>query len=180
MTLRPSLVVAGLALVFAGTVARAADLEPVGTWLTEDGRAKIRTEKCGEGSANLCGFVVWLKDPLTEDCKPRTDVKNPDPAKRSRPSLGMELMSQLTVDDDASHYKGQIYNAENGKMYDITLAMDAPTEVQVKGCLLKILCGSQTWTKVADLPIPARQMVQNAPKKAAPAPTPHKTDTVVH
>ncbi len=180
MTLRLSFVVAGLALVGVSSVARAADLEPVGTWLTEDGRAKIRTEKCGETSANLCGFVVWLKDPLTEDGKPRTDPKNPDPAKRSRPSLGMELMDDLTVEDDPAHYKGQIYNAENGKMYDITVAIEAPTELQVKGCLLKFLCGSQTWTKVADLPIPTKQVAQSAPKKATGTAAVHKTDTATH
>ena len=157
LTFRLSFAVAGLALLGAGSLARAADLEPVGTWLTEDGRAKIRTEKCGEGSATLCGVVVWLKDPLTAH------------------------MSQLTVEDDPAHYKGQIYNAENGKMYDITLAIEEPTELQVKGCLLRVLCGAQTWTKVADLPIPARQVVQNAPKQpAGPSAAVHKPDPATH
>ena len=168
MILRTSFAVAALALG-AQTAARAADLQPVGTWLVEDGRAKIRTEKCGDGNAGLCGYVVWLKEPLTEKGQPKTDIKNPDPAKRSRPSLGMELIEELKLDDDGI-YKGQIYNAENGKMYDVSLSRESEDELKIKGCMLKYLCGSQTWTKVADLPVPSgKQMVQNAAKKPAAA-----------
>lgn len=168
-----SVAVVGLALFVAQPLARAADLEPVGTWLTEDGRAKIRTEKCGDGNANLCGYVVWLKDPLDDKGLVRTDIKNPDPAKRNRSSIGLELMDGLKSEDDPSHYTGQIYNAENGKMYDVTLAIEDADELHIKGCMLKYLCGSQTWTKVADLPIPSsKQMVQNTAKK----PAAHKAD----
>lgn len=171
-----SFAVAGLAFLGAQTLARAADLQPFGTWLTEDGRAKIRTEKCGEGSANLCGYVVWMKEPLNDKGQPRTDIKNPDPAKRNRPSLGLELMDGLAADDEGT-YKGQIYNAENGKMYDVSLSVETADELQIKGCMLKYLCGSQTWTKVADLPVPTgKQVVQNTPKKPTVAPAVHKTD----
>lgn len=166
--LRFSFVVLAVALFGAQTAARAADLEPVGTWLTKDGRAKIRTEKCGPGGANLCGYVVWMKEPLTDKGQPRTDVNNPDPAKRSRPALGLELLDKLQIDDD-HHYVGQIYNAENGKMYDVTLSSEKASELDVKGCLVRFLCQTQAWTRVADLPVPSpNKVVQIAPKKAAP------------
>ncbi|WP_164225908.1 DUF2147 domain-containing protein, partial [Stenotrophomonas maltophilia] len=35
--------------------------DPSGTWLTEDGRAKIRIDRCGPSQAHVCGKVVWLK-----------------------------------------------------------------------------------------------------------------------
>lgn len=147
--------------------------DPVGTWLVEDGRAKIRTEKCGPDHKNLCGAVVWLKDPLDDKGQPKKDVKNPDPAKRSRTALGMQLINNLTLDDDL--YVGQIYNAENGKMYDVKVHSEQPSELIVKGCLVSILCMSQHWTRVADLPVPAT-VAQNTGKKAhaagAPAPVP--------
>lgn len=38
--------------------------EPFGTWQTEDGRARVRTEHCGSDASRLCGFVVWGKEPL--------------------------------------------------------------------------------------------------------------------
>jgi hypothetical protein len=37
--------------------AQAAD--PTGTWLTEDRRARVRTEFCGPGNSHLCGYIVW-------------------------------------------------------------------------------------------------------------------------
>lgn len=186
MRLQFSSATLGLVLLSVPTLVQAAGPSPVGTWLTEDGRAKIRMEKCGEGNANLCGYVVWLKDPLTDKGQPRTDIKNPDPAKRTRPSIGLELMEQLKPDDDnndGAHFVGDVYNADNGKSYGVTVGVEKAEELQVKGCMLKFLCGSQTWTKVADVPLPASatKVVQNAPKKAAvpvvPAVGQHPHDT---
>lgn len=170
-----------LAAAVFGTVAFAplafaaeAGADPAGTWLVEDGRAKIHIEKCGADHKNLCGNVVWLKDPLDEKGQPKKDLKNPDPAKRSRPALGMQLINNLTPDDD-DVYVGQIYNAENGKMYDVKLHAEKQAELNVKGCILSILCMSQHWTRVADLPLP-NTVAANAGKKAhagtAAAPVP--------
>ncbi len=146
--------------------------DATGTWLTEDGRAKIRIEHCGEANKRICGFVVWMKDPLTEEGQPRLDINNPDPAKRHRPSLGMELMSGLKPDDD-QHYAGEIYNADNGKMYSITLSVESQDELKVHGCMLKFLCGSQSWSRVADLPVPGTKVVATTPvtKTTKPAGT---------
>jgi uncharacterized protein (DUF2147 family) len=160
------------ALSFAPS-AFAADsaLDPAGTWLVEDGRAKIKIEKCGPDHKDLCGAVVWLKEPLDDKGHPKTDLKNPDPAKRSRPALGMQLMTNLVPDDDQV-YSGQIYNAENGKMYDVTVRSEEAADLRVKGCLVSILCMSQHWKRVADLPMPAPATVAaNAQKKAHAAPT---------
>ncbi len=170
MKLPISFAAVGVALVATHALAQPAGLTPVGTWLTEDGRAKIRLERCGEGENRLCGFVAWMKDPLNDKGQPKTDIRNPDPAKRSRAALGMELMEGLQPEDDA-HYSGEIYNAENGKKYAVTLAVEKAEELEVKGCLLKFLCGSQTWTRVADVALPANKVVSNTVKTGkAPVP----------
>lgn len=147
-----------LAMMGGQALAQPASSDITGTWQTEDGRAKIRTEKCGEGNADLCGYVVWLKDPLTDKGQPRTDVKNPDPAQRGRPSLGMEIMVALKP-DDKTHYAGEIYNADDGKKYNVTVGMEKAEQLEVRGCLMRILCGSQTWQRVADLPLPTAKLV---------------------
>jgi uncharacterized protein (DUF2147 family) len=155
-----------LSLVMVGSSAIAKDagsLDPTGTWLTEDGRAKVRIEKCGADHANICGNVVWLKDPLDEHGKPKTDEKNPDPAKRSRPALGMPLFIDLKPDDEQV-YSGEIYNAENGKNYDVTFQVDKPADLHVKGCMLSILCGSQHWSRVADVPTTVVAQGKTKPK----------------
>ncbi len=165
--------VLGAATLAPAAFAAEAAADPTGTWLVEDGRAKIKMEKCGPDHKNLCGSVVWLKDPLDEKGQPKRDLQNPDPAKRSRPALGMQLMSNLTLDDDT--YVGQIYNAENGKMYNVKVSSEKPTDLKVKGCLVSILCMSQHWTRVADLPLPGTVAVNTGKKvhqipAAAPAP----------
>ena len=167
MRLPISCAVLGIMMISMPAFAQPAKLDPAGTWLTEDGRAKIRIEKCGEDNAKLCGFVAWMKDPTNEKGQPRTDIKNPDPAKRNRPSLGLELMEELKA-EDSTHFSGEIYNAEDGKKYAVTLGIEKPAELEVRGCLLHFLCGSQTWTRVADLALPpANKVVSNTPKALA-------------
>ena len=123
--------------------------DPSGTWLTGDGRAKIRIDRCGPGAAQVCGKVVWLKVATTETGAPRTDIKNPDPKKRTRPVLGLPLLEGLRPDD--AKFSGDIYNIEEGKIYQVSLERESSSELSVSGCLLKVLCGSQTWTRVPDV-----------------------------
>ncbi len=66
-------------------MAKAAD--PTGIWLTEDGRARVRTEHCGSDGRHLCGYVVWLQKPEGEDGKPRTDRYHPDARRQARTIL---------------------------------------------------------------------------------------------
>ncbi len=136
------------ALFLGGLVAAQAETpkDPSGTWLTGDGRAKIQIDKCGTNQTLVCGKVVWLKVPTTESGTPRTDVKNPDPKKRARPVIGLQLIEGLRPDD--GKFSGSIYNVEEGKTYDVSMERETEAELSVSGCLLKVLCGSQTWTRV--------------------------------
>lgn len=168
-----------LAIMGVQAVAQPAPLDIAGTWQTEDGRAKIRTEKCGEGNADLCGYVVWLKEPLNDKGQPRTDIKNPDATKRSRPSLGMEIMVDLKP-DDKTHYTGEIYNADDGKNYKVTVGIEKAEELEVHGCLLRILCGSQTWERVADIPLPTTKLVATKAGKASTPAVAHPAPAGVH
>lgn len=133
-----------------GTGRAATPADPSGTYLVEDGRARVRLEKCGTSNDRLCGYVVWLKVPLNDKGEPRVDFRNPDPKKQARASLGHQLILGLRPNAD-DHYEGKIYNSEDGKSYDVTVWTDAPGELTVRGCLIAFLCKSQTWNKVGDL-----------------------------
>ena len=150
---RTAALAAGMAalgvLSAAPATAAAPAHDPSGTWLTQDGKARIRVEKCGPQEKNLCGYAVWLKTPLNDEGKPRVDFRNPDPKKRASASLGHQLILGLKLNEDA-HYEGKIYNAEDGKFYDVTIWSDEPKELTVKGCLIAFMCQSQTWKKVGD------------------------------
>ncbi|MCW6507929.1 DUF2147 domain-containing protein [Lichenifustis flavocetrariae] len=124
--------------------------DPSGTWLTEDGRGRIRVEHCASKPDHICGYVVWMKEPNGPDGKLKKDQSNPDQTKQSRVLLGHQLILGLKENDEG-HFKGQIYDADNGKKYDITMWRQAEDELRIKGCMLAILCGSQTWTPATDV-----------------------------
>jgi len=129
----------------ASQTAPAAAAPDLGTYLTEEGDARIRFAPCATG---LCGTIISLQEPTEKDGKPKTDVNNPDPAKRSRPLIGLEIVSGMQPDGE-KRYKGTVYNAENGKTYTAFLTFDSPTTVKLEGCVLGgMICGGQTWSKV--------------------------------
>ena len=88
---------------------------PVGTWLSEDGGTKVHIAKCG---GKLCGKVVWLDEPTDPQTgKPKTDAHNPDPAKRSRPLLGVRVSFTASRPTARINGRGLIYNADDGHTY---------------------------------------------------------------
>ncbi|CAO4137788.1 DUF2147 domain-containing protein [Methylorubrum aminovorans] len=160
----------GLAALLASSSAFAAPKDLSGTWLTGDGRAKIRIDRCGPAGSNACGKVVWLKSPADDAGAPRTDVKNPDPKKRVRPIIGLTLLDNLKPED--AGFAGEIYNADEGKIYQVSLERESDAELNVQGCMLKVLCGSQTWTRVPDVNQQAAAAPVEVPTKPAKATKP--------
>jgi uncharacterized protein (DUF2147 family) len=144
----------GLAGLAAGPSSAAPARDPSGTWVTEDGRARIRVEKCGPSMGNLCGYVVWMKVAEGDDPAAKRDVKNPDPRKRGRSVLGHQLIMGLNPNEEG-RYVGKIYNNEDGKSYDVTVWSEQPGTLSVKGCLVAFLCSTQTWTR-ATTPAPGQ------------------------
>ncbi|ACK52321.1 conserved hypothetical protein [Methylocella silvestris BL2] len=141
-------ILAGIAFgVGSGNAASPAD--PSGAWLTEDGRARIRIEPCGAKQGEICGYVVWMKISLDAKGRPLQDEKNPDPAKRYRPVLGRQLIAGRKTSSEG-HFEGQIYNADDGKTYEISLWREADI-LKVRGCLLSVLCATQSWTETRDV-----------------------------
>lgn len=138
---------AALSLALSAGAAHAA--EPFGTWLTEDGRARVRTERCGSDPSRLCGFIVWGSKPLDETGKPKIDKSNPDPSKQARPQLGHQMLIGLQRNEEG-RYEGKVYNADGGKFYDVTVWSDQAAVLTVKGCML-VFCASQSWKRVADV-----------------------------
>lgn len=116
----------------------------LGVWAEEDGEAHIEIAPCQD---KLCGHIVWLKNPIDHNGQPQMDLNNPNPALRTRPILGLLIMAGLQPNDDNAYLEGQVYNSEDGKIYDVYLT-PAGDNMKVEGCLMKILCASQTWTRV--------------------------------
>jgi len=117
---------------------------PTGTWLSQDGGTKVHIAECG---GRLCGTVVWLErpnDPRTG--RPKTDRHNPDPAKRSRPLIGLQVVHGLAP-SGPDNWSGQIYNADDGRTYQANLKVQGANAAHVEGCVLAVLCKGQTWKR---------------------------------
>ncbi|WP_316195964.1 MULTISPECIES: DUF2147 domain-containing protein [unclassified Bradyrhizobium] len=123
--------------------------DPGGTWLTEDGRARVRLERCGAAPERICGYVVWMKELVDSRGQPFRDRLNPDPAKRPRALLGHQILLGLKPTADG-RYAGEVYNAEDGKTYGVSVWRDSPGRLAVKGCLLGLFCATQSWTQTRD------------------------------
>ncbi len=132
--------VIGLSLLSSAALAG----EPQGTWLSEDGGTKVHIANCG---GKLCGTVVWLDEPNDRKTgKPKTDKRNPDPAKRSHPLLGLQVVHGLAA-SGPNLWSGLIYNADDGNTYQAHLKVQGERSAKVEGCVLGILCKGQTWTR---------------------------------
>lgn len=130
----------GLILLSSAALAGA----PEGTWLSQDGGTKVRLSDCG---GKLCGTVVWLNEPIDRSTgKPKTDKHNPDPAKRARPLIGLQVAHGLAP-SGPNKWSGRIYNADDGHTYQASFEVEGASTAKVEGCVLMVLCKGHTWTR---------------------------------
>jgi uncharacterized protein (DUF2147 family) len=151
----------GCATVWLAGAAAAA--EPMGEWLTESGEAHIRIDNCGGA---LWGMISWQKDPNF------LDQYNPDPAKRTRPTLGIHVLMAMKP-TRPNLWEGEVYNAKNGRTYDAKISMVSADVLKIQGCVLGgLICGGEDWSR---LPTPAAAPPPPRGTPARPAPPPVRT-----
>jgi uncharacterized protein (DUF2147 family) len=125
---------AALAVLACGPAA-ATDL--TGTWLTEGGLSHVRVAPCGRA---LCATVVWT-------VRAAQDVNNPDPSQRTRPMVGIRLVSDAQPQGGA--WVGRLYNPLDGRTYTGRMRLADSSHLELSGCvLLGLICKSQTWARV--------------------------------
>ena len=96
----------------------------VGVWLTEQADSKIEISRAGAGYA---GKVVWLKEG-ERNGRPPVDEKNAEPALRSRPILGLEVVA--VAYDSGSNWHGTLYSPRKGRSF--------PAELSLSGARLAV------------------------------------------
>ncbi len=109
-----------------------------GRSLTQDGSGIVQIGPCG---GSVCGRLVTILRSTPGAAK--TDVNNSDAALRSRPILGMPILSNFT--DSGKDWRGQIYDPRNGKTYKSIVTRNADGSLNVKGCIA-FFCQTQRWT----------------------------------
>ena len=167
------------ALVLVGLVAAPATVSAqaapeLGLWINHTGKGAIDVYLCG---SNLCGKIVWLKEPNNDAGRPKRDANNPDPNKRNRPVCGVHSLANLKRMQGGGWGEGQAYNPEEGKTYDVSIRLSDPSTLKVTGSVL-FFSKTVTWTRAkgqlqrcdAVVQPPAAPPVTAAAPPAAPQP----------
>ena len=101
-----------------------------GLWETGSGKARVNIIKSGN---YFYGRIVWLKEPLNEEGKPKVDKNNPDETKRSTPLLGYRMLSSFEYKGDNLWEDGTIYDPESGSTYSCKITMDDKNTMNIRG-----------------------------------------------
>ncbi len=126
---RLALAAAALALAMAPTAFAANDpSDPHGVWRRPDGGEQFSFYDCDGGL--LCAKLVSVAKPEDAGAIGTVILRG---ASRSGPN----------------EWKGKLYNAQDGKIYDGYITLRSANELRLKGCLWGVLCGGETWTRVA-------------------------------
>ncbi len=123
--LRAFLPIAFLPIAFLSIATPCLAAELAGTWLRENGDARVRFEPCGNA---ICGTIVWLK-PETE----------------STAKVGERLFYDLRPDGKNS-WNGKA--AADGSVYVSKVSIEG-TGLRTSGCIISgVFCKSVNWTRV--------------------------------
>ena len=117
-----------------------------GTWLSGDGDGWIEITVAGKG---LSGVIKG--SPNADDDRPDKDEKNPDPALRDRPLIGLELFGNFSYDGDGRWSGGTIYDPNSGKTYRCVVTLVDTNTLEVLGYIgVPMLGRTETWTRRED------------------------------
>jgi uncharacterized protein (DUF2147 family) len=132
--------------------------EILGLWATdpaaEGGLSHVEITK---RDGKYFAAIRWLAKPVyPPDDKggmgglAKVDRNNPDPAKRSVPSLGLEVMKDFVYLGDGHWGDGTIYDPDNGKTYKCKATLGEDGNLHVRGYIGFSLLGRTTvWTRPA-------------------------------
>jgi uncharacterized protein (DUF2147 family) len=120
--------------------------DPMGNWFTVDKDSQVKITNC---SGALCGNIFWLKEPNDPATgQPKKDKNNADPSKQGRPLIGTPIVLGMKPSGTPDQWSGSVYNASDGKTYTGSFTMTGENTAELKGCVMNIICKSQTWTRV--------------------------------
>ena len=96
--------------------------------------------------------MVWFTGGVSK-AKPMetiTDIKNPDPALRSRKVLGLDVVENLTYNPKSDSWEGgKIYEVQSGKYWSAAAYIDKTGLLKVKGYWkVKLLGKTMTFKRV--------------------------------
>ena len=103
-----------LAIIFLSSFTSNPDEELMGVWWNTERDAKIEIYRCGE---EICGKVVWLRNPKDDDGKPVMDENNVDDKLKTREVMGMKVLEGFSHNGKDRWVDGEAYDPKSGKTY---------------------------------------------------------------
>ncbi len=150
------ILLATLLTLFLASYAFAAETpDPAGLWLTENKRAVVKIDHCGN---SLCGKVAWIIEGGMQK-----DSKNPDATKRDTPMCGLPLLYGFVQNPKNAKVweSGKIYKADEGDVYNATISVTSADQLYLRGYVGIPLFGkTQYWSRVSAKDYPACKPVK--------------------
>ena len=120
-----------------------------GIWLTGSKEGKIEIFRGVDGRYH--GKIIWLKEPVDEDGKPKLDKENPDLNRRKFPILGLQIMRGFRYDSENVWVDGKIYDPERGSDYRCKMTLVNENTLNVRGFVGMSLFGrTDTWNRIPE------------------------------
>lgn len=117
----------------------------IGVWKNGSGKGHVQIYK---NNGKYYGKIVWLRDALDANGRPKVDRKNENPDKRNTPLIGLVMLKDFEY-DDGEWNGGHIYNPSDGKEYKAYMKMDDYKTLNVRGYVGISLFGkTDVWTRV--------------------------------
>jgi len=141
------LMIAAFLFVLPASYAQKNTDDILGIWMNEDEDAHIEITKRND---QYFGKLVWLKNPTDEDTgKPKLDKENSDETLRSRPTWGLEILTNFVFDGADRWKDGKIYDPKKGKTYSCYMKFEDEKKIKIRGFIGVTLLGRTTyWTRV--------------------------------
>ncbi|HNX00134.1 MAG TPA: DUF2147 domain-containing protein [Candidatus Cloacimonadota bacterium] len=117
----------------------------IGTWWTAGKESTVEIYKVGN---EFRGKITWLKIPLDENGKEKSDPKNPKPELRARKRLGMIIMENLIQKGPNEWGKGNIYDPKSGNTYKCNIKLKDNNTMLLRGYIgISMIGRTETWLR---------------------------------
>ena len=125
-----ALLLSGLSILTSFT-STAVENRIVGIWQSVDNDLRVEMyAHNGQYKGRLVWFLCGDDDP---PMAAQLDTENPNPALRSRPWLGMDIVERLTYTGHDEWIGGNVYDPNSGHTFEATVRLTNPDRLIVRG-----------------------------------------------
>ena len=118
----------------------------MGVWETGNGKARVQIKKFKN---TYYGQIVWLKEPLNEEGKPKVDKNNPDETYRTKPLLGYRNLLSFEYKGNNLWENGTIYDPESGSTYNCKIEMPDNNTLNIRGFIgVSVFGRTDVWKRM--------------------------------